>query len=155
MASSKSESKKAKLSAVLEGAGVIELPMLDTIRAALGDVSDGYLRKLLKESGVPLAPLVEGVNQDNFESLERTLLALSSEYENPEKRRGARRIVISAKDHAKFAVRRASDPARRAEKEEMVIWMLTWLDNPALFPLWVPLRKKEKGIREHGSLSPE
>ena len=147
MASTQGESKRAKLRAVLAGVTVVELPMLDTIRAALGEISDSYLRKLLKESGIPLAPMVEGVVQDNFESLERTLLALTEEYEDPDKRRGTRRLVITAKDHARFAMKRTPDPVKRAEKEEMVLWMLTWLDNPSLFPLWVPLRKKEHGIQ--------
>ena len=30
---------------------------------------------------------------------------------------------------------------KRAQKEEMVQWMLVWLENPAIFPQWVKLRR--------------
>ena len=34
----------------------------------LAPISGSHLRRLLRESGVPLAPLVEGVRQENFRS---------------------------------------------------------------------------------------
>jgi hypothetical protein len=115
--------------------------------AALGErlapIPDSRLRRLLRESGAPLAPFVRGVEQDSFESLERTLLALEREYaEAPgrDRARACRRIVIEAKDHARLAARKAA-PERRAVKEEMVLWMLTWLENPAAFPVWLRLRQ--------------
>ena len=49
------------------------------IRVFLAPVSTGYLRRLLREAGVPLAPVVEGVRQEDFGALERTLLALVDE----------------------------------------------------------------------------
>jgi len=27
-------------------------------------------------------------------------------------------------------------------KEEMVLWMLTWLENPGVFATWLELRKR-------------
>jgi hypothetical protein len=42
----------------------------------LAPISAGYLRRLLRSSGVVLHPLVEGVRQEDLESLERSLLAL-------------------------------------------------------------------------------
>jgi hypothetical protein len=140
----KGESKKSLLSAWIENRGdrPIDLPALDDIRATLGKISESYLRKLLKESGAAMTPLVEGVSQESFEQLERTLLALAKEYEDPAKKLAARRTVITAKDHARFAARRASDEAYRQSKEEMTLWMLTWLENPNLFEAWVPLRKR-------------
>lgn len=106
----------------------------------LGSVSGSYLRRLLRESGVPLSPLVEGVRQQTFEALESSLLSLLKEYEScdPGGRSAVRRLVIEAKDHARWAARKSE---KRAEKEEMALWMLTWLDNPPLFPDWVRLRR--------------
>ena len=115
----------------------------EEIRIYMGPVSAGYLRRLVRESGVPLAPLVEGVRQEDFDALERTLLALLKEYEQGDAHRKAelRRMVIEAKDHARFAARK---PERREEKEEMKLWILTWLENPPLFPQWVKLRRAAK-----------
>ena len=111
------------------------------LRAELGNISGAYLRRLLRESGVPLGPLVEGVRQNTFEALESSLLSLLEEYErsDPARRQSIRRVVIEAKEHARWAARK---PERRAEKEEMALWMLTWLENPPLFPQWVQIRRK-------------
>ena len=111
------------------------------LRAELGNISPAYLRRLLRESNVPLGPLVEGVRQETFEALESSLLSLLEEYElsDPARRQSIRRVVIEAKDHARWASRK---PERRVEKEEMALWMLTWLENPPLFPQWVQLRRK-------------
>jgi hypothetical protein len=50
-------------------------------------------------------------------------------------------VVITAKDHSRFAALRSKDEAKRREKEEMVEWMIVWLENPAIFPQWVRLRR--------------
>ncbi len=105
---------------------------LPGIREALGPISDSYLRRLLRDSGAPLDPLVEGVRQTGFDELERTLLALLDC-----DRAEARPLVIEAKEHAKLALKRKPDAAR----EEMILWMLTWLENPDAFPVWLRLRK--------------
>jgi hypothetical protein len=109
--------------------------------AELSGISPGYLRRLLRESGVPLGPLVEGVRQETFDALESSLLNLLKEYESSDaaRRQSIRRLVIEAKDHARFAARK---PERTLEKEEMALWMLTWLENPPLFPQWVQIRRK-------------
>ncbi len=90
---------------------------------------------------MPLAPLVAGVRQDSLADLERSLLDLYNEYERAEgdkpRQRACRRLVIEAKDHARWALRRG-----HTEKEEMILWMLTWLENPGVFPGWVELRKE-------------
>jgi len=116
---------------------------LEEIRTLLAPVSTSYLRRLLRTTGVEMTPMVEGVRQEDFDALERTLLALVDEYERADPRRKAalRRLVIEAKDHARFAARK---PERREEKEEMRLWMLTWLENPPLFPQWVQLRRVAK-----------
>jgi hypothetical protein len=112
----------------------------DALRQDLPPVSDTYLRKLLRESGVPLAPLVEGVRQESFDALEQSLKKMLNEYEHGDaaRRTLVRRAVITAKDHARLASRKEQ---KRAEKQEMVLWMLTWLENPPVFPEWVRLRR--------------
>jgi hypothetical protein len=34
------------------------------------------------------------------------------------------------------------DPEKRAQKAEMVEWMLVWLENPGIFGAWAELRKR-------------
>ncbi len=107
------------------------------IRNTLAPVSEGYLRRLLRESEVELAPMVAGVRQGNFCELEASLLALVDEYTAGDRvrRTEVRRLVITAKDHARWVAK------KHPEKEEMVLWMTTWLDNPPVFPDWVKLRR--------------
>ena len=78
--------------------------------------------------------------QDSFENLERTLRALSDEYERADRLRAKaiRRLVIQAKDHARWAALRS--PQKAQVKNEMVTWLLVWLENPAVFSVWVELR---------------
>jgi hypothetical protein len=115
-------------------------PEWDDLQRLLAPISESYLRRLVRDSGVALAPLVEGVRQESLEALEASLIRLLDEYERGDRsRRGiVRSLVIAAKDHARWASRKED---KRAEKEEMILWMLTWLENPPLFPQWVRLRK--------------
>ncbi|HUS07326.1 MAG TPA: hypothetical protein VMZ52_13555 [Bryobacteraceae bacterium] len=140
----RSDSKKARLAEWLarEQPALIDLPRWEQLRAELAPVSEKYLLGILRESGTRLAPLIEGVRQDSFDHLERTLLALAGEYRSgdPTTCRRARNAVIQARTHAGWAVRR--DPRRLAEKGEMALWMLTWLENPELFHAWLRLRKR-------------
>ncbi len=109
----------------------------DELFRSLAPISESYLRRLLRESSAALAPMVAGVRQGNFEELEASLLALLHEYEKSDaaRRRAVRRLVIVAKDHARWA------SLKHREKEEMMLWMLTWLENPPVFPQWVNLRR--------------
>lgn len=116
----------------------------------LAPVSLGYLRRLLRQSGVPLEPLVEGVRQESAGQLHRSLLALEREYrrarESGDRARQqlCRRLVIEAKDHARWALRRMKEPsAARTWREEAIEWMRVWLEDPALFPLWSELRLRQ------------
>jgi len=93
--------------------------------------SEAYARTLLRASGVPLDPLVEGIRQDSFAELERTLLGMPA---TP----AGRRLVLLAKDHARLAMR--SPQCDRAQKQEMLLWLTLWLETPDLFPPWLALR---------------
>ena len=122
----------------------------DVIAKELAPISDRTLRHLVRRCGIPVDVLVEGVRLDTFADLERTLLALSAEYEQArnhgdrQKERTIRRLAITAKDHARMASRRASDPGRRADKAEMSEWLVVWLENPAVFGPWAALRRRAK-----------
>ncbi|MBL8232488.1 MAG: hypothetical protein JNL98_28580 [Bryobacterales bacterium] len=142
----KKEKLKARFESLLglEKPAVIDEAMRDRVAAALAPVSAHMLRDLLRDCGCPLAPLVEGVRQDDLPQLERTLLSLAQEYRDGDARirRAARDLVIEAKDHARLVTRNTkADPAKRLAKEEMLLWMLTWLENPGVFEMWVGLRK--------------
>jgi hypothetical protein len=118
------------------------------IRSELAPISESYLRKLLRESGVPLHPLAGGVRQESFDHLEQSLLALAGFYEHgdPKRKLAVRRLVIIAKEHARLAARaKRASPEKRREKEEVVLWLATWLENPPLFADWVRLRKHVLG----------
>ncbi len=139
----KSRGKRAELARWIAETqpAVIGENEFDRLRRALAPVSENYLRRLLREAGIPLDPLIEGVRQTSFDELESTLLALLDEYEKGDGARRAevRRLVIVAKDHARWAAR---DPEKRPDKEEMILWMVTWLENPPVFRDWVTLRRK-------------
>jgi len=76
--------------------------------------------------------MVEGVRQSNLGALELSLLALLVEYESGDAahKRAVRKLVITARDHAKWT-----------HKAENLLWLTTWLENPPLFPVWARLRK--------------
>jgi hypothetical protein len=127
------------------GIGTVREIDFDELRSRLAPIGDSQLRTLLRDVDLPLDTFVEGVRQQNFDELERTLVLLAHEYTKCTDRVSAiklRRVVITAKDHARFAARSAKDPERRAEKEEMAEWILVWLENPAIFPQWVALRRR-------------
>jgi hypothetical protein len=130
--------KRAKLSEWIEREkpALIGPDEFTRLSGELKPVSVNYLRKLLRDSGVPLAPIVEGVRQSNLGALELSLLALLAEYESGDAahKRAVRKLVITARDHAKWT-----------NKEENLLWLTTWLENPPLFPAWARLRKELAG----------
>ena len=145
------ETKRARLSQYLADsrpARITETELRE-LRERLAPISGAYLRKLVRASGLPMDPVVEGVRQDSIEELERTLTGIGEEYakalESGDAGRAARcrQAVITGKEHAHLAARRRGvSPETRALKEEMAAWMLLWLENPAIFPTWLSLRKK-------------
>ena len=108
--------------------------------AALAPVSQTYVRKLVRECGVPLDPMIDGVRQGTFEELEASLLRLLEIYQQGDaaRRMTVRRLVITAKDHARLAAR---NPEKRTDKEEVILWLTTWLENPPVFGEWVRIRR--------------
>ena len=119
------------------------------IMLRLAPVSDSYVRDLLRATNLPFEQPYAGVRQHSLEELEQSLCQMERVYAqamaegNPERARYCRRQVIAAKDRARFLANNpATAPEKKAEKEEMVRWMLVWLENPEVFPAWVDARKK-------------
>lgn len=121
-------SRKTRLTELLGVLARVDRAECNRLRQLLAPISDGYLRRLLRASAVPLTPDVEGVRQENFAQLERTMLAATDPA-----------FVLEAKRHAELA--RRSPNVDRAVKNEMIEWMRVWLESPGLFPTWVRLRK--------------
>jgi len=154
-----SETKRARLNQYLADnrpARITEAEWRE-LRETLAPVSESYLRGLLRSCGLPLDPGIEGVRQDSFEELERTLVALAEEYGRAvgtgdrERAARCRQAVLTGKEHARLAARRKAAPAEtKARKEEMASWMLLWLENPSIFPAWVALRGKAAPSLEQG-----
>jgi hypothetical protein len=82
-----------------------------------------------------------------FDQLEASLREYQRLYaEEPPRRRELRDVVIRTKDRVRYASRNPKVAAdKRAIKEEMVQWMLVWLDDPAMFTAWVQLRRARWG----------
>lgn len=111
------------------------------LRTLLAPVSESYLRDLLRDTGLPFDQPYAGIRQHTLEELEHSLREMLGVYAgamangNRELARYCRRQVIAAKDRAKFLAQ------KHPQKEEMVQWMLVWLENPEVFPAWVDARK--------------
>jgi hypothetical protein len=116
-----------------------------TLQAEFPEIRPRGFRQALRSSGVKLSPLVEGVRQESLAALERTLTALAAEYEAADapRRKTIRRLVIESRAHAELALRNPKlNPRRRPDKEETLLWIRTWLQNPPVFVRWLALRKR-------------
>ena len=118
----------------------------------LAPVSESYLRELLRATGLPFDQPYAGIRQHTFEELEQSLNEMQQVYAAAvaagarERARYCRRQVIGAKDRAKYLARNPrTAPEKKAQKEEMVHWMLVWLENPEVFAVWVEARKRLQG----------
>lgn len=123
----------------------------------LAPVSESYLRDLLRASQLPFDQPYAGIRQHTWEELEQSLLEMQQVYAGAvaggsrDRASACRRQVIAAKDRARFLARNPGiAPEKRAEKDEMVQWMLVWLENPEVFPAWVAARKRA----QQGSAAP-
>lgn len=113
------------------------------LKQQLGPISDSYLRRLLREANVSMSPLVEGVRQNSLGDLHRSLAQLSEIYNQspPSGQRRIRTLVIEAKEKARWALRREqSNDEKLRLRKEILLWLVTWLENPAIFPLWAGVR---------------
>ncbi|MDQ6700351.1 MAG: hypothetical protein M3Z36_09210 [Acidobacteriota bacterium] len=115
------------------------------LRREFPGIAENSLREMLQESTIEIAQPYCGVRQKSLEDLESSLLGLYGVYAgHPDQAGTCRKLVIQAKDRARFVTRNAKviEPVR-AMKEEMVRWMLVWLDDPSMFESWVRARKTQ------------
>jgi hypothetical protein len=107
---------------------------------------EGISANDLQSLDVPVEPPWAGIRQRTFEELRDSLQQFSAIYRTrPELQTFCRKAVISAKDRARAAARnRFVGEQKRAAKLEMVEWMLVWLGDPALFPVWVSIRMRSR-----------
>ncbi|HVW11450.1 MAG TPA: hypothetical protein VHC90_22850 [Bryobacteraceae bacterium] len=105
------------------------------LRQEMPDVSAATIQ----QCGLGVDAPWSGVRQHSFEDLEESLRTFSLVYaERTDLRRLCRDQVIEAKDRARWISRHPeSDETLRARKAEMREWMLVWLGDPAVFPVWV------------------
>jgi hypothetical protein len=141
---SEKPTKRARLTALLaeRRPACIDLALFAELRTALAPISDSWLEDLLRDSGIPLDPVVEGASLHSPEDLRRTLLALSEAYEKAADPRLVRARVIEAKTRLRALIARTRVPELRHEREDMHLELMTWLENPAVFPLWLRLRHR-------------
>ncbi len=94
---------------------------------------------MIRTAGLPIDAPWCGVRQHTFEELEESLTKFSLVYEaRPDLRRLCREQVIAYKDRAKWlSVRSTVDQETRERKATMAEWMLVWLGDPAIFPVWI------------------
>jgi hypothetical protein len=113
------------------------------LRSTFSDISETTLRA----SGIPIGAPWRGVTAHSIDELETSLRELTHVYQTrPDLRRYCRDQVIAAKDRARWAARSPkAEECKRRVKTEMVEWMLVWLDDPAMFPAWVQLRRRSMG----------
>ena len=115
---------------------VIDPKTLEQLALEFG-VTAATLRKHARSLDLPMTPLAEGVRQDSIDHAERTLTALSQAYRQGS-RAATRETVLTARTHAEWAMRKNPTP----ERDEMLLWIRTWLENPEIFPEWVKLRRR-------------
>jgi len=79
-----------------------------------------------------------------------SLLEMAAEYQmakdtdRDERAEDCRRAVILAKDRLRMILgNKSMAEEKRAQKEELLQWFLVWLENPAVFPDWLALRRKQ------------
>ncbi len=132
------------------------------MRGLLAPVSERCLRDLLRQAEVRVEAPYGGVRQHSFDQLAESLEEMERAYREAlaagdrERANLCRRVVIEAKDHARLASRnpRLSEEKRK-QKAEMVEWMLVWLENPEVFPLWAKLRTQRLPAARSGEESHE
>lgn len=114
------------------------------LTAAFPENSGKLFNEVLAEAGISVAQPFRGVDTGSLDGLEKTLCELSAYYAAapPDARRACREMVIAAKDRSRFASRGAkAEPEKKELKARMVEWMLVWLGDPAVFPIWATLRR--------------
>ena len=142
----RTESRKARLQTILRQRAPerITEALFREMETTLAPVSRSYLRELLKTMDLPLDPWVRGVSLHSPDDLRHSLLAFAKLYittEDRTRQRELRADVIEAKTRLRALISKTIESALRAERESMLVEVMTWLENPGIFDLWVKLKK--------------
>jgi hypothetical protein len=138
-------SKRELLSQLLPAIQIVDEENWARLKSHLAPISNSYLHSLLKQTGHRMSTLVEGVNANSLDDAKRTLQSLAEEYAKADlnRKRECRAVVIGAKQKLRWWLRRAAqEDETRAQKEEILLWTATWLENPDLFPEWIAIRRR-------------
>src|SRR5207253_7204483 len=103
------------------------------LESALAPVSREYMRSLLKETGLPLDPFARGISLHGLPELRQSLLAFAELYalaKDRTRRDTVRAEVIEAKKRLRGLTAATVEPDRHREREEMLLEVMTWLENP-------------------------
>lgn len=125
---------KLLLPKLLDGIELVTPEVFEHLQSQLA-VTPSYLRRLLRDQTTPLDPLIEGVRQDTFENLTRTLVQLAQTY--PQNPKPARSVVLEAKTHTRILIARNPDDPWRAQ---VLLHLNVWLENPTIYPTWASLQ---------------
>ncbi len=82
---------------------------------------------------------------DSLDKLEQALIGYQAVYEatsDRAARQALRSVLIQAKTKARVAAQKARRETKRADKTEMALWILTWLENPLIFSEWIKVRRQ-------------
>lgn len=125
------------------GWSAIREPEWQAMREALPDIPESTLR----ECGLPLEMPWRGVASHTLDELEASLCEMTRVYQaRDDLRRYCRDEVIGAKERARWIAKSSKvEEGKRRLKLEMTKWMLVWLDDPAMFPAWVQVRRRSMG----------
>lgn len=142
----RASSRTAKLKAYLavRSCKAIGEAEWEHLRREFPEIGENSLRRRLWDAGFEIQQPWCGVRTTSLIELELCLVDLERVYaSHPEQRAICRKPVIEAKNRTRFASRNSRvDAGKRAIKDEMVRWMLVWLEDPAMFEAWVRRRKE-------------
>lgn len=116
--------------------------------------SAGYVLDILLSTALPVdrelggfpADLRGRVRTASLHDAARSLAEMAHEYEeaaDPVRAADVRRAVMHTKKHVSLALAGNIGDAKRAVKQEVLLWLRVWLENPEVFEVWHALRSRE------------
>ena len=117
--------------------------------------SKAYVLDILLSTPVEVDRAIGGIPPDlrgkvrtgSLEQARQSLLAMSREYaQAPDKARAVdvHRAVMRSKQHTMLALAGRMGDQKRKEKQEILEWLLVWLENPAIFASWLAVRERQR-----------
>jgi len=115
--------------------------------------SDSYLMDILLTTEVDIDRSLGGIPTDlrnrvhtaTHEQAKASLLVMATEYADAAdatRAEDVRRTVRRAKDRVRLLLRGSLSPEKRQAKQEILEWMLVWLENPLVFKSWIEIRTR-------------